>query len=650
MTFGHPHAFWLLLIVGTFAGIDQLRRRVSTRPWANILRLRAHATSIECPPRATARDHRWRLWTGLALLVVALASPRAGFDKRPAPRPAREVVVAMDLSRSMLARDVKPSRMDHAKLLAAGLVERSAGDRLALVLFSSTAYLALPLSDDYSTFSELLPDLSPDYFPKSGTNFGAMLASALTAYSPAADTDRFLLVLSDGEAFDDTWKAALDEFKKRGIHIITVGVGTKTGDVLVSEGVTIRNNEGAEVVSRLTSAALEEMALATGGAYAAGASWLDLQSLLKTPVQTSAVNGAFVTDETQLVERYRWLLIPALALLAWSFCVEFPVKPSLRQIRLPAYGGAAAAGMTKPESRMTNDEPPSPSSATSGRSPNSHLRSPAATAASAASSLALLLALTLSLPFVPSSTRAQDGDEAQRMQMEGDPRSPLRSLSGLVTQRIQGILDNPKPNANDCVSLVIDIIAYCENIHRARQRFPLSIIDDANKAIDWGERMDPQGGAWNKLRGDLKVLLKANLEPWKTAKADAAGKTDIDVGFDPNTEMKNDKNASGLRIADPTANAELEDVKATFADSPAFGDMTPGAKAAPESDEPPLESDQQVVGGKKNSALTDAERHPELVLPLQKLQMVRRADTPAKLFQMLDKKPNAPFVPPSPEW
>lgn len=624
MTFGHPHAFCLLLIVAAFAALDQLRKRVSSRPWPNILRLRAHATAIECPPKATARDHRWRLWVGLTLLVVAMAGPKAGFVRRPVSRPPREVVIAMDLSRSMLARDVKPSRMDHAKLLAGGLVERSAGDKLALVLFSSSAYIALPLSDDYATFSELLPDLSPDYFPKSGTDFTAMLNSALTAYSPAKDTDRFLVVLSDGEAFDETWKTPLEEIKKRGIHIVTVGVGTKGGDLLLSEGVTLRSADGAEVVSRLTVATLEEMAVATSGAYAPGEKWVDVQSLLKTPAQAAA-DGAFETDQTQLVERYRWVLLPALALLTWSFCVEFPVKPSLRQIRLTAL--ASASGVAPRPAASVSPEP--------------------VTAAAAA--LLLFTLLAASLPLSSSSLRAQDGDEAQRQAMENDPKSPLRSLSALVTQRIQSILANPKPNANDCVSLVIDIVAYCENIHRARQRFPASIIDDANKAVDWGEKMDPQGGAWTKLRSDLSNLLRINSEPWKTAKADAAGKIDVDVGFDPNSEMKNDKHASGLRVANPTEEPELE-VKATFADAPAFGDMSPGAKNLPESDEPPIESDQQIVGGKKNRS--DADLHPELVLPLQKLQLVRRADTPAKLFQMLDKKPNQAevYVKPSPEW
>lgn len=613
MSFGQPHAFWLLALVAALALLDQLRRSVASRPWPSILRLRAHATSIECPPRATNRDRRWRLWVGLALIVVALAGPRLGHIRRPVTPPPREVVVAIDLSKSMLARDVKPSRLDHAKLLAGGLAEKSAGDRLALVLFSSTAYMALPLSDDYVTFAEFLPGLSPEYFPKSGTNFGAMLSASASAFGRTPDTERFLVVLSDGEAFDDTWKAPLEELKQRGVHVIGIGIGTKTGDLILEDGVTLRNPAGAEVISRLNSTTLEEFAHATGGAYLPGASWVDVQGTLKTAVKGSAASTTFVVDETQLVERYRWLVVPALLLLAWSFWLEFPVKPSLRQIHLPT--------------------PAAPVSAMSARL--------GASVATAAAAVALLFIA------VPPRLHSQDEDD-QRRQMEADPRSPLRSLGGLVSQRITGILENPHPNSNDCVSLVIDIVAYCENTLRARQRFPVSIIDDGNKAIDWGEKMDPQGGAWNKLRGDLQVLLKADIEPWKVARPDGAGKMDVETGFDPNTEMKNDKHASGLRVANPSAEIDGEEVKGSFADTPAFGNMSPSSKNLPESDEPPLESDQQVVGGKKNSN-DERDRHPELVLPLQKLEQVRRADMPAKLFQMLEAKRDQ-FVAPTPEW
>ena len=192
MTFGHPHALWLLAVVAVGALLDRVRRDKKQLACPRIPRLRAHATSIEFPSETTRREFRWRVWLACVLLVLALASPRAGFVREAGEKGSREVVLAIDLSRSMLARDVKPSRLDHAKLLAAALISKSAGDRFGLVLFSASAYLQLPLSNDYDILAEMLPNLSPDYFPVSGTNYGAMLKSALTAFSTTGDSERFL--------------------------------------------------------------------------------------------------------------------------------------------------------------------------------------------------------------------------------------------------------------------------------------------------------------------------------------------------------------------------------------------------------------------------------------------------------------------------
>lgn len=624
MNFGHPQAFLLLLVVAGFAAIDQIRRTGGARQWPQILRLRAHGTSIECPPSVSARERRWRLWTGLALVVVALASPRFGYVRVPVEHPPREVLVALDLSRSMLARDVKPSRMDQAKLLLANLLDKDAGDRLGLVLFSASSYLQLPLSNDYEIFSEMLPNLSPAYFPQSGTNFAAMLNASLAAYSKTADTDRFLVVVSDGEAFDTEWKPVLEEFRKRNIHIIGIGVGTKGGDVMVTDNGTIRTLQGVEAVSHLDSSTLEQMATATGGSYARGDTFVDIASLLKTPQDKQQKEVVYRVDETHLVERYRWVLVPALLLIAWSFWTEFPVRPSMRQVRLPMPAGKGTVRVAAPV--------------------------PASVATAAAAMLALFVV------FAPHGFSSDEEDTQD--QINGDPKSPMRSLASLVTIRINGILQKgDKADANDYVSLVVDIDSYGEAMLRARARFPTSIIDDARFAIAKAKELNPAGGDWDRLNSNMDTLLKADTEPWKVAKADAAGKSEISLGYDPNIEDKlppskrrQNQNA-GPQSAEPLDADDVEQVKGSFADSPAFGAMNEAANKGPSDDEdPPVESDQQLIGGKKAGGDSERNAHPELILPLQKLEHVRRSDTPAKLFQMLEgKRPNQ-LPSQTPEW
>ncbi len=557
MTFAYPHALWLLIVVVALALFDHLRREKKRSAFPRMTRLRAHATRIEFPKETNRREFRWRLWLGCALLVAALAGPRAGFVREADEKPPREVVIALDLSRSMLARDVKPSRLDHAKLLASAMINKAAGDRFGLVLFSASAYVQLPLSNDYDILSEMLPNLSPEYFPVSGTNYSAMLKEALATFSASGDGERFLVVLSDGEAWDKEWKTLLPELKQRNIHVIGLGIGTPGGGLIPDGNRAVRDANGLEVLTRLEPATLQELATATGGSYQRADSYVDITALLKATVVASADHAAVKVDQTHLVERFRWALLPALVLIALSFWLDFPVHPSMREVKLP---------------------------------------SPTVAAARAAVGLTAALALAALVVTPRLHSQDQDAEKGEDFK-EADAGSPMQLTAKLVTQRINGMLASPAPNANDCVSLVIDIVAYCEQMLRAHLRFPVSIIDDGHKAIDWGERLEKDGGDWPKLRQTLDELLKADTEPWKTTRPDAAGKTEMKAGYEEGSEMKEDRRAS-----------------------------------------------------RSGRATEDVTNAADLALPLLKLDQVRRQDQPARLFLMIESK-GKPLQPPIlPQW
>lgn len=606
MSFGLPHALWLLLIVGGLALLDSLRQGAVAGRWPGITRLWAGRDHVDLdvfikPPRV-----RWRFWSGLALLIVALASPRYGHVDMPLADQPKEVIVALDLSRSMLARDVKPSRLDHAKLLLQGLLDKLAGERAGLVLFAGTAYLQLPLSVDYDILAGLLPNLSPDYFPQGGTNFEAMLTTSLAAFSDVEGVERILVVLSDGEAFDDKWKPAAAALQKRGVHVITLGVGTAAGGVIpLGADSVVKDASGAEVVTKLKAATLEEMAKMTGGLYAPAPSWVNVADMLKRVGSTAKKATAFKKDETQLVERYQWALVPALILLALSFWRELPVQPRARDVRLPA--------APKPAGR--------------GR----------AAMAAAGTVAALMLAVVV--------LRAQDLAE---MEDPNGPasRTPMATLGAMVGKRISEILAKPKPESFDCVSLAIDMIAYMENTLKARQRFPLSVADDALRAINLGESIEKAGGDWDKLRADIAVLVRADKEPWKTARPDAAGKSELPPGFDPEHDMKESNGRGGPGVAsDPNAAAGVDEAKEKFSTTSAFGEMETSKRDAI----PPQPAGTQLIGNEKTAADIEREEHPELILPLQKLDHVRAQDAPAKLFQMLEGT-RRDLVPQGPDW
>ncbi|RRJ99699.1 VWA domain-containing protein [Opitutaceae bacterium TAV3] len=166
---------------------------------------------------------RWRLALGLALAATALARPQWGRVEQPVFEQAREILIAIDLSRSMMADDIKPSRLERARLLTQSLLDQLTGERIGLLVFSGTAFLQSPLSSDYEILREFLPELGPDYLPQGGTNYSALLHTALDSFS-TGEADRFLVILSDGEADPaDPWRPLADTCKDRGIHIIGLG-------------------------------------------------------------------------------------------------------------------------------------------------------------------------------------------------------------------------------------------------------------------------------------------------------------------------------------------------------------------------------------------------------------------------------------------
>ena len=341
MTFAHPHLLWLLLLPAVLIVADRARRlAVEAQSWPSIRRLWAGPRGL-APSRHGARlPRRWRLWLGLALHVVALARPQWGKIEERVFDQSREVLLALDLSRSMLAGDVKPTRLERARLLVESLLDRLKGERVGLLVFSGTAFLQCPLSPDYEVLREFLPALNPDYLPEGGTDYARLLKAALESFSNEAGADRYLVVLSDGEALTEGWRAQLETVKQRGIRVITLGVGTEAGSIVPGkDGGFVKDERGAVVMSKLNPTTLKQLASATGGAYAEASGWLDLPALLQQTVERGKQGALLERRSVRLGERFQWFLAPALLLLLWSYWHEFPVTPKPRDFR--RQGGAA---------------------------------------------------------------------------------------------------------------------------------------------------------------------------------------------------------------------------------------------------------------------------------------------------------------------
>ena len=271
MNFAWPFVLWLLVIPLGLLAWDGARRRRVAKDGAPQKMLRgeagARALTLASGPAPSTFLLRRRIWLGLGLVfaIVALARPQWGHEEEQAFDQSREILIAVDLSRSMLAPDVKPSRLERARLLIQSLLERLKGERVGLVVFSGTAFLQSPLSADYEILREFLPALGPDYLPEGGTDYQALLKTSLDAFASTNSADRFLIILSDGEAHEDNWQSSLAQLKEHHIRVISLGIGTALGAMIPDgSGGFVKDPRGAVVLSRLESGTLQKLAAETG--------------------------------------------------------------------------------------------------------------------------------------------------------------------------------------------------------------------------------------------------------------------------------------------------------------------------------------------------------------------------------------------------
>jgi len=215
---------------------------------------------------------------GAVLMLVALARPQWGFVWQEVKRTGLDMMIAIDVSKSMLANDVKPNRLERSKFAVKDLIKKLDGDRIGLIAFAGTSFLQCPLTIDYNGFLLSLDDLSTFTIPRGGTSISSAIREAMQAFSKnTTDTVkekkyRVLIIVTDGEDFEGDALIAAKEASEAGIKIFCVGVGTPEGELIpLSEGYVSReyltDKSGQAVKTSLNENILKEIAISTGGSY-----------------------------------------------------------------------------------------------------------------------------------------------------------------------------------------------------------------------------------------------------------------------------------------------------------------------------------------------------------------------------------------------
>ncbi len=209
------------------------------------------------------------LLVGCFSLIVALAGPYWGSKLVKRPISSRDVLVVMDTSRSMLAADISPSRLKHAKWFVRNLLEQTPGDRYGLIAFAGDAFLECPLTQDRNGFLLFLNDVNTDTIPVGGTNIELALETALSAFKAAEGSHRAIVLITDGDELQGDSSAVLGELRTRNIPVFVVGIGDpKIGSFIQIEGNKfVTDRSGNRIKSKLNESSLRRIAESVGGTY-----------------------------------------------------------------------------------------------------------------------------------------------------------------------------------------------------------------------------------------------------------------------------------------------------------------------------------------------------------------------------------------------
>jgi len=270
------------------------------------------------------RGRRWRtvLWfVALTALIISLARPQWGSEAQVVKQQGIEVMVALDVSSSMLAQDVKPDRLSRAKLEIADLMTRLGGDEIGLVLFSGASFVQFPLTSDYATARTFLDNARPEVISKPGTNIGDAIRTAMSGFDYNRASQKVILLITDGEDHEADTLDVAQQAADQGIILYTIGFGSPQGEPIPeynAQGEVVgykRDQSGEVVLSKLDETTLQQIAqLGSGKYYRAAADGSELGALV-SELNTLQKGELASQIETWGIDRFQGFLAVALVAL-----------------------------------------------------------------------------------------------------------------------------------------------------------------------------------------------------------------------------------------------------------------------------------------------------------------------------------------------
>ena len=204
---------------------------------------------------------------GFFFFVIGLARPQIGAKLKEHETRGAEIMIALDVSNSMLAEDYSPNRLERAKLAISRLVDKLRDDRIGLIVFAGNSFVQLPITTDYVSAKMFLNSISTGSVPVQGTAIGEAISTAIRSFSAQSEKSRAIIIITDGENHEDDPVSAAKQAAEMGIRVFTIGVGSPEGKPIPMDGELLKDKDGNIVVTRLEESMLQEIAAAGNGVY-----------------------------------------------------------------------------------------------------------------------------------------------------------------------------------------------------------------------------------------------------------------------------------------------------------------------------------------------------------------------------------------------
>jgi len=316
---GALHLLWLVVLLAVFYFQSFKKRKATMERFAQKNLITDLTSSLSHKKQKVKAG---LIFLAVFLIVLSFLRPQWGFHWQEVKRKGLDIIIAVDTSKSMLAEDVKPNRLERAKLAIKDFTRYLQGDRVGLIAFSGEAFLQCPLTVDYSGFLLSVDSLNVNIIPRGGTAISRAIKEAIRSYEGGLKKYKVLILITDGEntAGGDPFKAA-EKAKEEGVKVFCIGIGTPEGELITltdknGNKTFLKDSQGNVVKTRLDENTLQKIALTTGGSYVrSGATEFGLDLIYKEKLSKMEKRELESKLSKQFEERFQIPLALAFLLL-----------------------------------------------------------------------------------------------------------------------------------------------------------------------------------------------------------------------------------------------------------------------------------------------------------------------------------------------